>query len=76
MTRTSAVPVRLTLAMIVIALAAPLSAQSVINPTTAEFDPSSDHNATLPSGAPAVDHYELDLYLVGGVLPFSTLNLG
>src|SRR5256885_2225071 len=57
-------------------LAVPLWAQSVMNPTTAVFQASADHNTTLPDGSPAVNYYQLQFYLLGAVSPFQTLALG
>jgi len=51
-------------------------AQSVVNPTRAEFTPSADHSATLPDGSPTVDHYELEFYLIGAATPFQVATLG
>jgi hypothetical protein len=50
-------------------------AQSVVDPTTAEFDPSPDHGLVV-SGSPVVDHYELGFYLVGAAQPFQVNQLG
>ena len=55
-------------------MAAPVSAQSVVDPTTAEFDPSPDQN-TLINGVPMLDHYELEIFQ-GQTAPLRTLNLG
>jgi hypothetical protein len=62
--------------MAFVALAVPLHAQTVVNPTTAQFDPSADHSTTLADGTPVLDHYELEFYLVGAAQPFQTLVLG
>jgi len=50
-------------------------AQSVVDPTTAEFDPSADHSATASDGTPLVNHYDLEFYLSGATLPFQVLGL-
>jgi len=51
-------------------------AQSVVNPNTAEFTPSVDHSAVLSDGSPAVQSYQLELYLVGASSPFQVASLG
>jgi all-beta uncharacterized protein/BACON domain-containing protein len=63
---------------VVCLLAAPaaLHAQTVIDPTIAEFTPSPDHNATLPTGGPVVNSYELEFYIVGAGSPFQVASLG
>ena len=50
-------------------------AQSIVDPTTAEFDPSADHNVTV-SGVPVVDHYEIGFYLIAAAQPFQINQLG
>ncbi len=67
---------RLVVVLIAMGLAAPLRAQSVMNPTTAAFQASPDHNATLPDNSPVVSYYQLQFYLLGAVSPFQTLTLG
>jgi hypothetical protein len=57
-----------------IAFVQPLAAQSIVNPTTVEFDPSPDHSATL-DGTPVVDRYEMEIYVQGAASPLQTLNL-
>jgi hypothetical protein len=52
------------------------SAQVVDNPRIVEFFPSADHNVTLPSGQPAVERYDFEIYLVGATAPFQTQPLG
>ncbi|MCM3879032.1 MAG: BACON domain-containing protein [Vicinamibacterales bacterium] len=54
----------------------PSSAQVAVNPTQALFEPSPDHNVTDPTGAPVVQSYQLDLFLVGASAPFQTVSLG
>ena len=56
-------------------LAAPAGAQTVMDPTTAEFDPSPDHN-TLVDDVPMLERYELEIYAPGVTPPVRTLNLG
>jgi hypothetical protein len=53
-----------------------VNAQPVVNPTTAEFDPSPDHNATLSDGSAAVSRYDLGFYLVGAASPVQVNSLG
>jgi hypothetical protein len=60
---------------VVIGLAAPLSAQTIENPKTVEFDPSPDHDV-VTEGTPLVDRYEMDFFIQGAVQPVLTLNLG
>ena len=62
--------VRLMVALLVVGIAAPLLAQSVINPTSARFTASTDHGVTLPGGVPAVDRYEMEFYFLGAAAPF------
>jgi len=47
----------------------PARAQTVTDPTTAEFDPSTDHNTT-------VNTYELGFYTIGASVPFQVIQLG
>jgi hypothetical protein len=56
-------------------LAGELSAQT-LNPTTAEFSPSADHNTTLTGGAAAVSRYDLEFYNAGAASPFQVVSLG
>ena len=63
------------LGLMLVAVSAPANAQAIVNPTTAVFDPSSDHNATS-GGSPVVDHYELEFYLPGASQAFQTVGLG
>jgi hypothetical protein len=51
-------------------------AQTVVNPNTAEFSPSADHNAVLSDGTPVVQSYQLELYLIGATSPFQVASLG
>jgi len=51
-------------------------AQTTMNPTRAEFNPSPDHNSMLPNGTPVVTSYRLDLFLSGASQPFQTTSLG
>jgi hypothetical protein len=47
-----------------------------LNPTTAKFAASPDHNATASDGTPAVTSYELDFYLAGATQSFQGTTLG
>jgi hypothetical protein len=51
-------------------------AQTVVNPTTAEFDPSANHNTTLSDGSSAVTRYDLEFYNIGASSPFQVASLG
>jgi BACON domain-containing protein/all-beta uncharacterized protein len=51
-------------------------AQTVLDPNTAEFSPSADHNAVFSDGTPVVQSYQLELYLVGATSPFRVAPLG
>ena len=75
--RFSSVRISLALTLLFVMLA-PISvhAQLVIDPTTAEFDPSVDHSATLSDGTSLVSRYDLEFYLIGATSPFQVLNLG
>jgi all-beta uncharacterized protein len=48
----------------------------IIDPRTVEFDPSMDHDATLPDGTPSVKRYELEFYYAGALDPFQVVDLG
>lgn len=57
-------------------LARSADAQTVVDPTTAQFNASSDQNKTFSNGTPVLDHYELELYAAGATAPFQIVNLG
>ena len=59
-----------------LALASPLAAQTVTNPTTLQFTASPDHNATTSDGQALVSRYDLSFYTVGGTSPLLTYSLG
>lgn len=61
---------------IVVAAAQPAAGQTLLDPTTAEFSPSPDHDTTLPDGTSMVDHYELYFYQAGATQPLQTVWLG
>ena len=52
------------------------SAQTVLNPTMVEFEPSPDHAATSEDGQPIVESYSLRLFTSGATAPFQTVALG
>jgi len=62
--------------LVVVGLSAPLevSAQSVVNPTAVEFEPSADHAATF-LGQPIVSRYELRWFFIGATEPVTTVDL-
>jgi hypothetical protein len=64
------------IALALLASVAVLVAQTVVDPRTAEFDPSPDHSVLATDGTPLVDGYKLHLYTVGQTTPFQTVNLG
>ena len=68
---------RLPAAVLLIAvILAPASAVAqTVDPTTAEFDPSADHNA-IADGAAVVDRYDMEFYLQGAAQPFQVQALG
>jgi hypothetical protein len=49
--------------------------QATVDPTIAEFDPSSDHDAVV-NGVAVVQRYDLEFYLVGGSQPTRVVSLG
>ena len=65
------------LLVVAFAVTAPSDALAqTLNPTTAEFNPSADHNVTLASGLPAVTRYDLEFYTPGAASPFQVNSLG
>lgn len=58
-----------------IGLPAPVAAQTVVNPTAVEFEPSADHAAVF-LGSPVVTRYELRFQFVGATEPVTTVDLG
>jgi hypothetical protein len=74
--RLSAVSFRLAVAFALAGMAVPVRAQTVMNPTTANFTASTDHNTTGSNGLPMVDHYELEFYNLGASAPFQIVSLG
>jgi hypothetical protein len=59
-----------------IGFAAAASAQTtVINPTTAVFNPSADHTAVIDT-QPVVERYELRIFVQGATTSTAVINLG
>jgi hypothetical protein len=55
---------------------AQLPPDTVVNPSSIEFDPSADHDV-MEFGAPKVDRYELRNYLMGAAQPIQApISLG
>jgi hypothetical protein len=52
------------------------SAQTVYDPTTAEFGPSPDHSATSTNGTPLVSYYLLEIFPVGSSQASYSIRLG
>jgi len=59
-----------------LAMPAPAAAQSVIDATTAEFQPSADHNATANDGTPLVNSYLLHIFATGSSIPSYSIDMG
>ena len=51
-------------------------AQSIVDPTTVEFVPSTDHDATLSDGTPIVNRYDLQFFMIDAPQPFQVMDLG
>ena len=62
--------------LLVVASAAALSAQAVVDPRFVEFAPSADHNTNDSDGTPRVQRYSLSVYVVGSSVPSDTMDLG
>ena len=62
--------------VLVVATAAVLSAQTVVDPRYVEFTPSADHNTNASDGTPLVQRYSLSVYVVGSSVAFDTMDLG
>jgi Putative binding domain, N-terminal len=58
------------------AAVAPVSAQTIVNPTGVTFVASAGHDATNSDGTPVVNHYEMDFYLSGASAPLQTVTIG
>lgn len=75
--RVSLVPFRLSLLLLMLVAGdVAVNAQTVVDPRNAQFNASPDHSATNTDGSPALDHYELEFYMVGASQPFQTVGLG
>jgi all-beta uncharacterized protein len=74
-TRTRRYWLRLTLTLLVAAVAASASAQQVTDPTRGEFNPSPDHN-TISGGTAVVQSYRLEFFVMGAAQPTQTTSLG
>ena len=61
---------------LVVATAAVLSAQTVVDPRYVEFSPSADHNTNASDGTPLVQRYSLSVYVVGSSVAVDTMDLG
>ena len=61
---------------LVVATAAVLSAQTVVDPRFVEFSPSADHNTNASDGTPLVQRSSLSVYVVGSSVAFDTMDLG
>ncbi len=53
----------------------PIVAQTVTDPTRAEFSPSPDHDASATDGTPILSRYDLEFYMLGAAAPFQTQSL-
>ena len=51
------------------------AAAQTVNPTTAEFNPSPDHNV-VSNGTAVVTRYDLEFYIPGAASPFQVNSLG
>jgi hypothetical protein len=69
---------RRALAILAIAIAgvSPARAQTVLDPTTAEFQPSPDHDVTTPEGAAWVTSYLLQIFPTGSSTPSFSIDMG
>src|SRR5262245_55641017 len=65
----------LVMATVALSYATSLHAQSVVDPTMAEFVPSTDHNV-ITNGTAVVSRYDLGFFLVGAAQPFQIEALG
>ena len=59
-----------------LAAVAPVSGQTIVNPTAATFRASASHSATYSDGTPVVNHYEMDFYLSGASAPIQSVSIG
>jgi len=58
------------------ALASTAGAQTVVDATTAEFEPSPDHSAVSAEGTPLLTFYLLEFFPAGSSTPSHTIDLG
>ena len=56
--------------------AAPALSQTVVDPTTAEFQPSPDHDVTTPDGTAWVTSYLLQIFPSGSSTPAYSIDMG
>ena len=61
---------------IVLAAAAPVNAQSIVDAERVEFTPSTDHNVIDSETGARVQSYSLDIFVAGGASPVRTVSLG
>ena len=66
----------LTIVLSMLAMPAPAAAQTVIDATTAEFQPSADHGATANDGSPLVNSYLLQIFPTGSSIPSYSIDIG
>lgn len=69
-------PVLLTIVLTPLAMPAPAAAQTVIDATTAEFQPSADHSATASDGTPLVTSYLLQIFPSGSSIAAYSIDMG
>ena len=62
--------------LLVVASAAVLSAQPVVDPRYVEFVPSADHSTNASDGTPLVQRYSLSIYNAGSSVAADTMDLG
>lgn len=64
------------LVIALILLASSVNAQTVVNPKTIEFVPSSDHDILALDGSNMVTRYELTIFIEGNSTAISTTDIG
>ena len=70
---------RVVLGLVLAALlahAARVQAQSIVDARRLEFSPSPQHFDVLASGSPVVDHYTVEVFVAGGASPVAFGDLG
>jgi hypothetical protein len=66
-----------TLTILGITVVAPAAtAQPVVDPTAAEFEPSADHSAVSADGSPLLTGYRLEIVAAGSAAPSYSIELG